>query len=137
MSSYAVSLTWIQTSTVSDYRCGCTARRWRDPSAFRPSTSKETEIQMCDTLRDFFFLNFSPGALKYTGLTDGFLVPKCKGSSHAQSIYLPVTLLLCWESLLPLAIPAAAHSTVPRPRFTGSAKCGWRWQKSGKRKCVN
>lgn len=45
---------------------------------------------------------------------DAFFVSKCKSSSHAQSIHLKVTLLLCCDSLLMLlAIPFTASRTVP------------------------
>lgn len=40
--------------------CVCGSER-RDPSAFRPLTSKESEFQMCKTE---YFENFSPGDTK-------------------------------------------------------------------------
>lgn len=92
----------------------------------------------CATLLGIFFLNSALVPLKYTDFTDGFLVSKCKGSSHAQSIHLSLTLLLCWDSLLLLlAIPATASSTVPRLCVSPGLQAGWGWQTSGKRKCVN
>lgn len=51
---------------------------------FRSSTSKESKFQMCNTLRDFLKISVLV-PLKYSRLTDGFLVSKCKVMHRAST----------------------------------------------------